>query len=82
MQEYQYLFNSKHYENLPHCRKFVKAHFAIKFNIYDILTFLGIFATSINFLFSNSNMYTSKISMVKAILDIFIETKDAKHYTK
>ena len=35
----------------------------------------------VNFLFSNSNMYTSKISMAKAILDFFIETKDAKHYS-
>ena len=25
-------------------------------------------------------MQTSKISMAKAILDFFIETKDAKHY--
>ena len=34
----------------------------------------------VNFLFSNSNIWTYKISMVKAILDIFIEIKDAKHY--
>ena len=26
-------------------------------------------------------MYTSKISKAKAILDFFIETKDAKHYS-
>ena len=39
---------------------------------------MGMFATAVNFLFSNNNMYTSKISMVKAILDIFIENKDAK----
>ena len=49
---------------------------------YHILTFLGNFSTTVNFVFSNSNMYTCKISMVKAILDIFIETKDAKHYYK
>ena len=50
--------------------------------LYHSLNFLGNFATAVNFLFSNSNMYTSKISMVKAILDIFIETKYAKPYYK
>ena len=47
------------------------------------MTFLGNFCNSGKLsVFSNSNMYTSKISMAKAILDIFIETKDAKHYYK
>ena len=49
--------------------------------LYHSLTFLGIFATAVNFLFSNSNMYTSKISMAKAILVFFIEPKDAKNYS-
>ena len=49
--------------------------------LYYSLTFLGNYATAVNFLFSNSNMYTSRISMAKAILDFFIETKDAKHYS-
>lgn len=48
--------------------------------LYHSLTFLGNFATAVNFLFPNSNMYTSKISMANAILDFFIETKGAKHY--
>ena len=44
------------------------------------LLFSGIFVTATNFMFWNSNSYTCKISMVKAILDIFIEMKYAKHY--
>ena len=50
--------------------------------LYRALTFLGNFCNSGKFLFSNTNIYTSKISMAKAILDIFVENKDAKHYSK
>ena len=49
---------------------------------YHILTFLGNFCNSGKLSVLNSNMYTCKISMVKAILDVFIENKDAKHYCK
>ena len=50
--------------------------------LYHSLTFLGNFATAVNFVFSNSNMYTCKISMAKAIIATFIEIKDAKKYPK
>ena len=60
-----------------HCRIFIRAHYAKNFNIISFSDFSReFFAAAINFLYSNSNMYTSKISMVKAILDIFIENKD------
>ena len=49
---------------------------------YHILTFLGIFAIAVNFLFSNSDMYTCNIGIVKAINATFIEIKDAKHCSK
>ena len=65
-----------------HCSKFIRAHYAKGFNIISFSDFSReFFATAVNFLFSN-NMYTSKISMVKDILDIFIENRDAKHYSK
>ena len=80
MQDSSYFPNSKHYEILPHCRKFIRAYYAKGFNKLSHSDFSReFFATAVNFLFSNSNMYTSKISMAKAILDFFIETKDAKH---
>ena len=49
--------------------------------LYHSLTFLGNFFNSGKLSVFNRNMYTSKISMAKAILDFFIETKDAKHYS-
>ena len=66
-----------------HYNKFIISHYAKSFNIISFSEFSReFFATAVNFLFSNSNMYTSKISMAKAILDFFIENKDAKHYSK
>ena len=49
---------------------------------YHILTFLGIISTAVNFLFSNSNMYTCNIGIVKAINATFIEMKDEKNCSK
>ena len=49
---------------------------------YHILTFLGNYCNSGKLLFSNSNMWTSKIGLVKAINATFIEIKDAKHCYK
>ena len=49
---------------------------------YHILTFLGNYCNSGKLLFSNSNMYTCNIGIVKAINATFIEIKDAKHYSK
>ena len=68
---------------IPHCIIFIITHYEKRFNIISLTDFSrDLFATAVHFLFSNSNMYTSKISMVKAILDIFIEHIDAKHYYK
>ena len=45
-------------------------------------TVLEGFITEVNFMFSNSNMWTSKIGIVKAINATFIEIKYEKHYSK
>ena len=50
--------------------------------LYHSLTFLGSFRNGSKLSVLNSNMYTCKISMVKAMLDIFIENRDSKHYSK
>ena len=65
-----------------HCNKFIRSQYAKIFNIIPFSDFSrDFFATAVNFLFSNSNMYTSKISMENAILDIFIENEDEEHYS-
>ena len=83
MQEYQYLLNSKNYENLPRFRNFIRTYFEKSFSIlshsYVYREFLQQRQT---FCFLNINSYTCKIRTVKAIPDIIIENKDAKHYYK
>ena len=50
--------------------------------LYHCLTFPGNFCNSGKLsVFKQQHVYYQK-SMVKAILDIFIENKDAKHYSK
>ena len=83
MKEYQYLFNSKNYENLPHCRKFIRAYFAKSFNLLSHSDFSGeIFATAVNFCLETATCRLVKISIVKAINATFIEIKAAKHWSK
>ena len=69
--------------NILRCRRFIRAHYAKSFNIITFSDFSReIFATAINFLFSNSNMWTSKIGIVRAINATFIEIKDAIFFSK
>ena len=46
MQQYQYFFKSKYYENLPHCTKFIRAYCAKVSTFYHIMTFLGNFCNN------------------------------------
>ena len=49
---------------------------------YHFLTFLGNFCNSGKLSVLKQQHVYLQISMAKAILDIFIENRDAKHYSK
>jgi hypothetical protein len=78
MQQVPYFPNSKNSENLPHCKEFIRVDCIQISRIYHILKFLGKSFSSSKLSVLKRQLITSKISMAKAILDIFIETKDAK----
>ena len=82
MQEYQYFPNSnimKFYHTIENLSELNMQKVS---TFYHILTFLGNFCNSGKLSVLKQQHVYLQNSMVKAILDIFIENRDAKHYSK